>query len=262
MSVLYWQTMTRRGSSIGLKRRLHSLCAATILLIGVSSPTLEAQPSTAAATSAYSDVEVKAAFLYNFGGYVQWPQQADETDPITFAVLNDDEVEQALERLVHGRTLQNRPVQVRKLRSIDELNDEEILFIGPAENWRLPQLVAEIEGPTLVVTDAPDGLAAGAMINFQIVDRRVRFEVGLPAAEAAGLVLSARLLSAALRVETTRCSTACRGPGDDRPGQVALERPSGSRTSIRAPGSAKPLRPASRDRTDRYVGPDSERRCA
>src|SRR5690606_40391748 len=88
---------------------------------------------------------------------------------------------------------------------------EEVLFIGPSENWRLEQLVGAIDGPTLIVTDAPDGLSAGSMINFQLVDQRVRFEIALPAAEAAGLSLSSRLLSAALRVETSRCWIECRG---------------------------------------------------
>src|SRR5690606_18117596 len=188
------------------------LCAAAIFLLAV--PPLAAQPTTAAASSAYSEVEIKAAFLYNFGSYVQWPRDAGAADPITFAVLNAPGVEEALRRLVQGRTLQNRPVRIRRLRSINELDDEEILFIGPAENFQLRQLVAAVNGPTLIVTDAPDGLELGSMINFQLVDRRVRFEVRLPAAEAAGLMLSARLLSAALRVETTRCWLECRGSNE------------------------------------------------
>src|SRR5690606_34390124 len=108
-----------------------------------------------------------------------------------------------------GRTVQGRPIRVRRLRSINELEGEEVLFIGPSENWRLEQLVGAIDGPTLIVTDAPDGLSAGSMINFQLVDQRVRFEIALPAAEAAGLSLSSRLLSAALRVETSRCWLEC-----------------------------------------------------
>ncbi|HEX6995083.1 MAG TPA: YfiR family protein [Gammaproteobacteria bacterium] len=259
--MLHTQATTRRGSSTVLRRWLHSLCASTVLLGGAGPATLEAQPATAAASSAYSEVEIKAAFLYNFGSYVQWPWEADASDPITFAVLGAAGVEQALERLVEGRTLQNRPVRVRRLRSIDELDGDDVLFIGPAENWRLAQLIAAVDGPTLIVTDAPDGLEAGSMINFQLVDRRVRFEVGLPAAESAGLVLSARLLAAALRVETTRCGLECRGGADARPALSALER-AGSRGRITAPRLAANARPACRDRTDRRAGPDSGRPCA
>src|SRR5690606_13397010 len=110
VSMLHTQATTRRGSSTVLRRWLHSLCASTVLLGGAGPATLEAQPATAAASSAYSEVEIKAAFLYNFGSYVQWPWEADASDPITFAVLGAAGVEQALERLVEGRTLQNRPV--------------------------------------------------------------------------------------------------------------------------------------------------------
>lgn len=206
--------MTQGESLLRLPPWFRALCTAVLLLLGAA---LEAQPTSAAATSAESETETKAAFLYNFGSYVQWPRDAAASEPITIAVLNAAGIEQALERLVQGRTLQNRPVRVRRLRSIDELADDEILFIGAAENFRLRQLVAAVAGPTLIVTDAPDGLTAGSMINFQLVDRRVRFEVRLPAAEAAGLVLSSRLLSAALRVETTRCWLECRRGRDAAP---------------------------------------------
>jgi len=163
----------------------------------------------ARSAAAYSEDEVKAAFLYNFANYVQWPAVRDGDAPITFAVFGAPSVEAALERFVQGRTVQNRPVAVRRLRSINDLVDDEVVFIGSDENWRLRQLIAAVGGPTLIVTDAPDGLSDGAMINFQLIDRRVRFEIALPAAEAAGLMLSSRLLSAALRVETTRCYTEC-----------------------------------------------------
>src|SRR5690554_1372357 len=226
--------MTRSVSCARLAPWMRALCAVAILLIG--SP-LAAQPTTAAASSAYSEAEIKAAFLYNFGSYVQWPREAGAADPITFALLNAPGVEEALERLVQGRTLQNRPVRVRRLRSVNELDDEEILFIGPGENGRLRQLIAAVDGPTLIVTDAPDGLALGSMINFQLVDQRVRFEVRLPAAEAAGLMLSARLLSAALRVETTRCWLECQRGVEARPQLAALDR---------APEGAAPGRIADR----------------
>jgi hypothetical protein len=77
----------------------------------------------------------------------------------------------------------------------------------------------------LVVADAQDGLRHGAMVNFQLVDQRVRFEISLRNAKAAGLVLSSRLLSAAIRVETSSCWGDCRvAPIPDLP-LVAAARP-------------------------------------
>jgi hypothetical protein len=157
-----------------------------------------------AATAAFSEDEVKAAFLYNFGNYVQWPVAGRASDTIDIAVLGAPAIAAELEQFVQGRTIQGMPVRVRRIRATNELAGDEVLFIGADENWRLAQLVDSVSTPTLIVTDAPDGLADGAMINFRVVDRRVRFEISVPRAQDAGLMLSSRLLSAALRVETTR----------------------------------------------------------
>lgn len=165
----------------------------------------------------YPPSQVKAAFLYHFGSYVRWPKPST-VDPITIAVLDAPAVARALERFVVGRTIAGRAVRVERLRSIRELDDEDLLFIGSEDNPRLDEVMQAVGNrPTLVVTDAPDGLAQGAMINFQVVDHRVRFEISLKRARAAGIVLSSRLLSAAFRVETTRCTGPCgRHTADDR----------------------------------------------
>jgi hypothetical protein len=162
---------------------------------------------------AYSQVEVKAAFLYRFGSYVRWPERGDGDDSITIAVLNDPAIATELERFVEDRTIEGRRVEVRRLRSIFGLSpDDRMLFIGPDETGRLAQIIEAVgDKPILVVTDAPDGLADGAMNNFQVIERRVRFEISLTRARAAGLDLSSRLLAAAIKVETSRCAELCRG---------------------------------------------------
>jgi hypothetical protein len=171
----------------------------------------QAQAVQAAAAESYSAAQVKAAFLFHFGAYVTWPNPPAPNDPITIAVLDAPEVADELERIVVGRTIQGRPVRIERLRALRALGDAELLFIGAEDNARLKDLFQEIgRRPTLTVTDAPDGLAAGAMINFQIVDNHERFEISLARARDAGLRLSSRLLAAALRVETTRCATFCR----------------------------------------------------
>lgn len=154
--------------------------------------------------------EVKAAFLFYFASYVEWP--TSENGTLSFALLNAPDVERELERFASGRSMHGKPISVRHLNTLDDFRNDHVLFIGANENSRLPQLIAAVDGATLIVSDAPDGLAAGAMINFLLVDRRLRFEISLPAAEAVGLGLSSRLLSAALRVETSRCGTECMHP--------------------------------------------------
>jgi hypothetical protein len=149
----------------------------------------------------YDANQVKAAFLYHFGTYVQWPVAG--AGPITIAVLGDAAVAAHLAQFLPGRSIEDRVVEVRALERIEDLADDELLFVGSAHNARLAQVLAAVDRrPVLVVTDAPDGLDHGAMVNFQLVDSRVRFEISVPRAEEAGLMLSSRLLAAALRVET------------------------------------------------------------
>lgn len=174
------------------------LAAAALLAM----PALDA----VAQDAVYDANQVKAAFLYHFGTYVQWPTAAPETDAITIAVLDEPAVAVQLAEFLPGRRIAGRAVEVISIDSIDEVGSAEILFIGQRQNDRLAEVIAELEQrPTLVVTDADDGLDRGAMVNFKIVDSRVRFEISVPRAEEAGLRLSSRLLSAALRVETSDC---------------------------------------------------------
>ena len=189
---------------VGGKRFLVPFALVAWLTIIASVGPLEAQEAV------YLEDEVKAAFLYHFGTYVQWPTEARPGEAITIAVLGAPAVVAQLEGFLPGRTIQERPVVVRQLADIGELADEGVLFIGAEHNARLAALLEMVgERPVLIVTDARDGLAQGAMINFQLIDQRLRFEISLPTAENAGLMLSSRLLSAALRVETADCVFPC-----------------------------------------------------
>jgi hypothetical protein len=152
----------------------------------------------------YQEEEAKAAFIYRFATFVQWPETLRSDEVFAVAILGADGVASELEEFLPGRSIQGRPLEVRRLRTIAELRDEAVIFIGADENFRLPQLVRKVEGrPMLVVTEAPGALEDGSMINFRMVDRRVRFEISLTAAERAGLEFSSRLLSAAMSVDTT-----------------------------------------------------------
>ena len=181
------------------RRRQVLRLAAALLLGGV------AQHHARAQEEVYEVDQVKAAFLYHFGTYVTWPGPASER-PLTIAVLGDEGVAAQLAQFLPGRRIEGRPVQARAIARIEDLADEEILFIGSASSSRLAPIIAATgTRPVLVVTDAPNGLDSGAMVNFQQVESRLRFEISVPRAEERGLTLSSRLLAAALRVVTSRC---------------------------------------------------------
>lgn len=157
----------------------------------------------ALAVEVYSSDAVKAAFLYRFAAYVTWPTRSSrEVRSFTIAVLGSDPVAQELERILAGRTINGLPARVSRIKSIRELEDAQVLYIGAGSTERLRDEIDSIAArPVLVVTDAPGGLEAGSTVNFLLVDRRVRFEVSIAAADRAGLKVSSELLSVAARVE-------------------------------------------------------------
>jgi hypothetical protein len=150
----------------------------------------------------HDEEEVEAAFLYRIGGYVEWPPEAVAGQDFTIAVLGSDNIVQELQRILPHHLLKNRPAQVRRIRGIEELRDAQILFVGPEFNDELKSIVSRVANhPVLVVTASDHGLDDGSCVNFLFVDRRVRFEVSLSAADRVGLRVSSELLSVAVRVQ-------------------------------------------------------------
>jgi hypothetical protein len=187
---------------LGQRRRIAgwALVCATALLtqVGVA--------HQAAAQGAVSGVQlerrVKAAFLYKFLGYAEFPANAfaDPAAPFTIGVVGADDVAVELARIVAGRTVNNRGVVVRQLRESDLPASLQLLFVAGSDAGRVARAVRLASGPVLVVTDCDGGLLLGSAINFVLVDARVRFDVEPDAAERNGVKLSSRLLTVANRV--------------------------------------------------------------
>jgi hypothetical protein len=146
---------------------------------------------------------VKAAFLYKFLGYAEFPPGAffDRSSAVTIGVVDADDLAAELARAVAGRTINNRPVVVRVLRDTDVQAPLHLLFVGGADPVRVGRTVRQAGSAMLVVTECQDGLRQGSVINFRIIDERVRFDVSLDAAERNGVKLSSRLLTVANRVQ-------------------------------------------------------------
>jgi hypothetical protein len=160
----------------------------------------------------YSVETVKAAFLYRFLEYVDWPIDARNDGPLTIAVLGDESLTAELARGVRGRMAKGREISVRSVRSVQEGLDAHVLFVTASARRKLSAAAGpHNRDPVLVVTEGDGALEPGAVINFVVVDGNVRFEVSLPAAEQRGLKLSSRLLNVALRVEKSSSSAPNRG---------------------------------------------------
>jgi hypothetical protein len=150
-----------------------------------------------------AEVRVKAAFLYKFCDFIEWPPGAFAApdSAFTIGVMGADALADELAQVVAQRSVRGRPVVVRKLRRGAPLAGLHMLFVGGRDGGRLPEILAAARGqPTLTVTEAEDAEDPGSVINFVLVADKVRFDVALPPAEAGGLRISARLLAVARRV--------------------------------------------------------------
>jgi hypothetical protein len=160
-----------------------------------------AQPSAAQAGAL--ERSVKAAFLYKFLGYTEFPPGVfvDAAAPIVIGVTGADELASELSRVVSGRSVAGRPVQVRVFRDGDPIAQVHLLFVGGADPARVREVLRAVKGaPILLVTENEQGLLYGSVINFKIVDERVRFDVSLEAADRNSVKLSSRLLTVANNV--------------------------------------------------------------
>ena len=185
----------RRSLAVWTLASLAALCAG----MGVAPP-VRAQ---SAVPGVPLERRVKAAFLYKFLGYTDFPANAfaDAAAPLTIGVIGADELAVELARVVAGRTVNNRPIEVRELREADAAARVHLLFVGGLDAQRVARIVRQASGAMLIVTECDSGLQLGSVINFRIVDERVRFDVSLDAAERNGIKLRSRLLTVANRVQ-------------------------------------------------------------
>ena len=158
--------------------------------------------ASASFASASPGHRVKAAFVYKFGEYVEWPAEAfaRADSPLVIGVSGADALADELERLTSGRSVGGRAIVVRKLAPGASWEGLHVAFLGGDDAKQLAGAIAAGAGrPVLTITEATEARAAG-MINFVVVEGKVRFDVALPAAEASRLKISSRLLGVARKV--------------------------------------------------------------
>lgn len=166
--------------------------------------------SFAAVAQGVSDVslerQVKAAMLYKFLGYVEWPAEAFATpaSPYVIAVAGAADVAAELRHLTQERTINERPIMVKKVTSKSDLTRIHLLFIGDEYSDTLQdRLIRRAREHSMVtVTEIDRGLNLGSVINFRLIGDRIGFDISLANANTHKVKLSARLLGVASYVET------------------------------------------------------------
>jgi hypothetical protein len=188
-----------------LSRRSHTIAVAIVvhaLALMCAAPSNAAAADGAAAAPA-REYEIKAAFLYNFTKFVDWPAAtfADAGAPIVIGVLGDSPCAQALERLVKDRKVNGRTILVRPVASAEEAKLTQLLFVGSAHEARFAGLKPAIESlPVLTVGESPGFVSLGGAVNFVPQGDKIRFEINIGVAERAGLKISSQLQKLAIVV--------------------------------------------------------------
>ena len=189
----YWCRRKGAGARLDGWRLGRALLIAIVLGAG-GKPHLHGQPETP------SESEVKAVYLYNFGKFIQWPVEPGQ-DAFVICVLGEDPFGPILDRILEGETLDGRPASPRRIADVGQAEGCRIVFISSSEARRLTPILEGLKGSRiLTVSDVTDFASRGGMIELVVEGERVRFDVDLNAARAAGLVLSSELLKVARRV--------------------------------------------------------------
>jgi hypothetical protein len=154
-----------------------------------------------------TDYEVKAAYLYNFGRFVEWPGKVEATQggSFTVCVLGQDPFGPSLDTTLAGETIGGKSVVAKRISSAEESGNCQILFLSLMDDSRLNKIIADLDKKAvLTVSDMPQFVKRGGMIQFVLDGKKVRFEVNLTATQHAGLTLSSELLKVATAVRRDR----------------------------------------------------------
>jgi YfiR/HmsC-like len=159
-----------------------------------------ATPGMQAQSSQLSDYDVKAAYLFNFGRFIDWPANGDAAKSSFFAIciLGRDPFGPNLDRMLSGQTVNGKKITVKRISSPHESEGCQVLFLSAEEAGQLKQIIAALDDhAVLTVSDMPQFSQQGGMIQFVLEQNRVRFEVNLTAAQRVGLAPSSELLKVA-----------------------------------------------------------------
>lgn len=162
-----------------------------------------ALPGVARAQGVAPEYEVKAAFLFNFTKFVEWPPAAfiDEHSQLKICVLGENPFGKTLHSLM-GEEVGGRRLSLMRLESLNNLESCHVLYVSRSERDRLGQILAGVRNaPVLTVGDMPGFIDQGGMINFILEGSKVRFDINQEAAERTGIKISSRLLALAKHVK-------------------------------------------------------------
>ena len=140
---------------------------------------------------------IKAAFIYNFAQFTEWPADAftDGAAPITIGVVGDDPFNGVLERTVSGKSVGGRKFAIKHLAAADDLGGCHILFIASSAQGKADDILKKVkDGHVMTISEFEQFPAAGGVIRFFTEDNKIRFEINKESVQAAKLKLGSQLM--------------------------------------------------------------------
>jgi hypothetical protein len=171
-----------------MKHSIAVILALCVLLSGVWNATAE--------SSSVREYQIKAAFLYNFSKFVEWPQGSftDAKSPFVICVLGEDPFDNALDT-IKEKNIDGRKIVIERMESIKDEEKCHILFVSASERRDLSQIFRAVKQRNILTVSDMKGFAgSGGIINFISADNRIGFEINVSAAEKANLKISSKLL--------------------------------------------------------------------
>jgi hypothetical protein len=187
---------TQPAKRIGPSKRVPSARYATCWSV-LWAVTFQGSLSTRSPSSGSGEYDVKAAFLFHFAQFVEWPPETfkDAGTPLTYCTIGEDPFRGVLDQSLGGKSIGTRPLRVRHLKEPQEVQGCQVLFIATGEKKRFAEAMASANGhPVLTVGESEHFAQEGGIIGFYLEENKIRFEVNLDAADKANLRISARLL--------------------------------------------------------------------
>ena len=178
--------------------RLRAIAAATLLAL------LGAGPLNSSPQEISREYQIKAAFLFNFAQFVEWPATAfpNLSTPICIGILGTDPFGAALDETVQGETIHSRPLVVTRSKQVEDLKSCQLVFISESERERVGDVLAALDlQSVLTVSDIDRFAERGGVIRFFVQGNRVRFEINPASARREGLKISSQLLALGRIVE-------------------------------------------------------------
>jgi len=150
-----------------------------------------------AQTAISKEYQVKAAFLFNFTQFVNWPATgfSSNSASLVIGITGKDPFGSFLDEMVAGEKVNGHPLVIQRCKTVEEMRECHLLFLALDDTKKLEEILAGLKGRNiLTVSDHPDFLQIGGMMRFSTGNNKVQIQVNLEATDAAGLTISSKLL--------------------------------------------------------------------